>query len=184
MVNAIIHRQYTNVGSEVTVDIYDDRIEVTSPGPMASGLIFNGEPTVNVPSIRRNPIIADVFARMRFMERRGSGFDKIKNGTNRLFADNNNHVKFIASETFFRVVIENANYKKKTKNNKVRERGKEISNQILEQIQRDPKITVIDLAAATKTTEKTIRYYINKLRKGGIITRQGSNKFGTWKVIK
>ena len=73
---------------------------------------------------------------------------------------------------------------KKTKNNKVRERGKEISNQILEQIQKDPKITVIDLAAATKTTEKTIRYYINKLRKGGIITRQGSNKFGTWKVIK
>ena len=37
IVNAIIHRQYTNVGFEVTIDIYDDRIVVTSPGPMPSG---------------------------------------------------------------------------------------------------------------------------------------------------
>ena len=43
IVNAIIHRQYTNVGSEVTIDIYDDRIVVTSPGPMPSGKLINKE---------------------------------------------------------------------------------------------------------------------------------------------
>ena len=33
--------------------------------------------TLNIPSKRRNPIIADVFQRLNFMERRGSGFKKI-----------------------------------------------------------------------------------------------------------
>ena len=64
----------------------------------------------NIPSIRRNPILADIFARMKFMDRRGSGFDKIINGTNRLFNDNENHVEFYATTTHFSVVIYNANF--------------------------------------------------------------------------
>ncbi len=57
IVNAIIHREYTNVGSEVTIDIYDNRIVITSPGPMASGVLINKELEKNIPSIRRNPIL-------------------------------------------------------------------------------------------------------------------------------
>ena len=34
--------------------------------------------TDKIPSRRRNPIIADIFNRMKYMERRGSGFKKIK----------------------------------------------------------------------------------------------------------
>ena len=59
--------------------VYDDRIVITSPGPMASGVLINKELNNNIPSIRRNPILADIFARMKFMDRRGSGFDKIIN---------------------------------------------------------------------------------------------------------
>lgn len=97
------------------------------------------------------------------MDRRGSGFDKIKNGTNRLFADNNNHVEFIASETHFSVVIYNANF----------EKGKEISNQIVEQILNNSKITISELVVVIKTPDKTIRYYMDKLRNEGIVIRQG-----------
>ncbi len=90
--------------------LQDNRVEITSPGPMASGVLINKELSNNIPSIRRNPILADIFARMRFMDRRGSGFDKIVNGTNKLFDDNENHVEFYATETHFSVVIYNANY--------------------------------------------------------------------------
>ena len=118
------------------VDIYDDRIVITSPGPMASGMIFNGTPHTEVPSIRRNPILADIFARMKFMDRRGSGFDKIRNGTNRLFDDNKNHVEFLASETHFSVMIENANYEKGKEKGKEKgeEKGKEKSKEIVKKI--------------------------------------------------
>jgi predicted HTH transcriptional regulator len=34
LINALIHRDYSIMGSEVHIDIYDDRIEITSPGGM------------------------------------------------------------------------------------------------------------------------------------------------------
>ena len=37
MVNHFIHRDYTVMGSEVHLDIYDDRLAITSPGGMYSG---------------------------------------------------------------------------------------------------------------------------------------------------
>ena len=38
MVNHFIHRDYTVMGGEVHLDIYDDRLAVTSPGGMYNGL--------------------------------------------------------------------------------------------------------------------------------------------------
>ena len=35
LVNALIHRDYTVLGSEVHIDIYDDRLTIHSPGGMA-----------------------------------------------------------------------------------------------------------------------------------------------------
>ena len=182
LVNALIHRQYTNVGSEVAVDIFDDRIVVTSPGPLVSGMVFNKEPMEIVPSIRRNPIIADIFARMKFMDRRGSGFEKIKNGTNRLFHDGNNHVEFNATESFVSVVIYNANYKKGKEKGK--ERGQEICKQILHQITLNEKITINEIAINLSTTIKTIRYHMQKLQENGEIVREGSTKSGKWIIRK
>ena len=66
------------IGSEIHIDIFDDRMEVYSPGGMFDGSIVQELDTDNVASKRRNPVIADIFSRMRFMERRGSGFKKIK----------------------------------------------------------------------------------------------------------
>ena len=37
IVNAIIHRDYQIVGSEIHIDIYDNRLEITSPGGMIDG---------------------------------------------------------------------------------------------------------------------------------------------------
>lgn len=109
IVNGIIHREYTRLGAEVCVDIYDDRIEVTSPGSMFSGEHI--EKTVDrvVASERRNPVIADIFARMKFMERRGSGLKKMTGRTNALFHDGQNHVTFYSDNNYFRVTIGNAN---------------------------------------------------------------------------
>lgn len=78
LVNALIHRDYTETGSEIHIDLYDDRMEIYSPGGMIDGSIVQDLDTDYVASKRRNPIIADIFSRMHFMERRGSGFRKIK----------------------------------------------------------------------------------------------------------
>ena len=71
-------RDYPDLGSEVHIDIFDDRMEIYSSGGMYDGSLVQELDTDHVPSRRRNPIIADIFSHMNYMERRGSGFKKIK----------------------------------------------------------------------------------------------------------
>jgi ATP-dependent DNA helicase RecG len=77
LVNALIHRNFMFPGSEVTIFIFDDRLEITSPGSKVDGRLPDDVDVYNVSSVRRNPILADIFQRMGFMERRGSGLRKI-----------------------------------------------------------------------------------------------------------
>ena len=77
LVNALIHRDYLILGSEVHIDIYDDRLTIYSPGGMADGTRIQERDIANISSTRRNPALADIFARLGYMERQGSGFKKI-----------------------------------------------------------------------------------------------------------
>lgn len=77
LVNALIHRNYLELGSEVHIDMYDDRLEIFSPGGLMDGGSIKDMDVMNMASRRRNPILADIFSRLKYMERRGSGFKKI-----------------------------------------------------------------------------------------------------------
>jgi len=77
LVNALIHRNYLEIGSEIHIDMFDDRMEIYSPGGMCDGSRVQERDLMRVPSRRRNPVIADIFNRLKYMERRGSGFKKI-----------------------------------------------------------------------------------------------------------
>lgn len=84
LVNHFIHRDYTVMGGEVHLDIYDDRIAITSPGGMYSGQKIQDLAIEEISSERRNPILADVMAQLDLMEKRGSGLKRIMNETKAL----------------------------------------------------------------------------------------------------
>ncbi len=84
MVNHFIHRDYTVMGSEVHIDIYDERLIVTSPGGMYNGMLIQDLDIAEVSSERRNPILANVMAQLNYMEKRGSGLTRICNETKAL----------------------------------------------------------------------------------------------------
>lgn len=65
------------MGSEVHIDMYDDRLEIYSPGGLMDGGSIKDMDIMNMASRRRNPVLADIFSRLKYMERRGSGFRKI-----------------------------------------------------------------------------------------------------------
>ncbi|WP_285826073.1 ATP-binding protein, partial [Xylanibacter muris] len=84
LVNHLIHRDYTVMGGEVHIDIYDDRVELVSPGAMLDGTQIQDRDIFKVPSMRRNPVIADVFTQLDYMEKRGSGLRKMRELTEKL----------------------------------------------------------------------------------------------------
>lgn len=110
IVNGLIHRDYMILGSEVHIDI-DDRMEIYSPGGMMDGSLVQNLDTDNISSKRRNPVIADVFSRMNYMERRGSGFKKIKEDYHNAFNFRPElEPKFYSDISSFIVTLYNLNY--------------------------------------------------------------------------
>ena len=111
LVNALIHRDYLILGSEVHIDIYDDRLTITSPGGMTDGTRIQERDISNISSTRRNPVLADIFGRLGYMERQGSGFKKI---TESYRAAHNYRdelePKFYSDASSFQVTLYNLNY--------------------------------------------------------------------------
>ena len=112
LTNALIHRSYLELGSEVHVDIFDDRLEITSPGGMVSGKnIQDLDLSKSIISKRRNPVLADVFARLGYMERQGSGIKKIIENYE---TEPNYSVamkpEFFSDYSQFSVILKNLNY--------------------------------------------------------------------------
>ena len=111
LVNALIHRDYIILGSEIHIDMYDDRIEIVSPGGMFEGTPIQECDIKTIRSARRNPIIADLFHRMKYMERRGSGLRKIVSETEKLPGYTEKlRPEFFSTSSDFRVILKNVNY--------------------------------------------------------------------------
>jgi ATP-dependent DNA helicase RecG len=105
LVNAIVHRDYSVIGSEIHIDMYDDRLEISSPGGMPGGKQIQNLEIDKIASARRNPIICDMFSRLQLMERRGSGLLKIVNK----FPDDR-QPQFYSDASVFIITLRNLNY--------------------------------------------------------------------------
>lgn len=74
LVNAIAHRDYSILGTQIDIDIYSDRLEIVSPGAWLLPKDYSEYPVGSIPSIRRNTIIAACLDAANLMERGGTGF--------------------------------------------------------------------------------------------------------------
>ncbi len=73
--NAVMHRDWFMEGANVFVEIYTDRIEISSPGGLPKGMKFSD---LGRKSIRRNALIADLLHRITFIEKAGTGINRMR----------------------------------------------------------------------------------------------------------
>ena len=72
IINAIVHRDYT-LPSEIQIEIYDDRIEIWSPGKLPLGIRIEDLYKRDHKSIPRNRLVAQTFYDLELIEKYGSG---------------------------------------------------------------------------------------------------------------
>lgn len=181
LVNALIHRDYIVAGSEVHVDMFDDRLEISSPGGMFDGKAVQEHNIADISSVRRNPVIADLFHRMKFMERRGSGLKKIISETEKLpgYKDALKPI-FYSDGMSFKVILKNVNYEAQKVSDKVSDKlsDKEqyFFTTFLTLVEQNGFVTTKAIAEVIKMPETTARRYLAKLCKLDIIVSDGKNR--------
>lgn len=76
LINAVVHRDYTDPG-QVQVRLFDDRLEIWSPGLLATGIALDqlGKQDRSQPRNRR---LARIFQRMGVIESFGTGFQRME----------------------------------------------------------------------------------------------------------
>lgn len=73
--NALVHRAW-DVRASIKISMFEDRIEISSPGGLPAGIgreeYLNGQI-----SVLRNPILGNVFFRLKYIEKFGTGILRI-----------------------------------------------------------------------------------------------------------
>jgi predicted HTH transcriptional regulator len=79
IINAVVHRDYAIQGSDIKVAIFDDMLEITSPGPLPDNLspdvLGTGRSEI------RNRILAPIFKELKLIEAWGTGIRKMQSET-------------------------------------------------------------------------------------------------------
>ena len=205
LMNAIMHRDY-ETNAPVQFYEYDDRIEIQNPGGLYGKVTPDNFPNV---SDYRNPFIAEAMKVLGYVNRFSRGVYRVQKEL--VENDNGKAVFDFSLVTAFRV-IENVSEKyleegfgaettqittqemdgttqekPKKSPRKAQEKPKKSPRKIEEEIvmimESNPQVTRKELAKKLDRTEDSIRYYLRKLTKAGIIEHEGPTKSGKW-VIK
>ena len=171
-INACLHNDYSkHLGPAVY--LFNDHLEIFSYGNPLS--VQTKEDFLRGVSVPINPELTSVFMKIDKAEASGKGINTIveKYGIDVFeFSDTHLTIKI----PYNKKVLEVINTQEITQEN--------IQDKILEIIKQEPTVTRNILAARLKTTPDSIKYYLDKMRKQGVIKHEGSTKSGHWVITK
>lgn len=185
VVNALVHRNYSNLGRDIKIGVYDDRLEIVSPGGLPNGLtnedIYTGKSEI------RNRVVARVFKELNYIEQWGSGINRIKS----LCIDHGLKEPFIEeSGDFIGVRIfrdsNTENYKVTESIGKVSESIGKVSEQekiIFEYIVKNSKIISKNVEELLGVKEARARRILKEMIDKDYIVKQGQGR-STYYILK
>ena len=109
IINAVAHRDYFLDGTQIQIDMFRDRLEISSPGSFFQGeKIGKTYDLSNIISKRRNELICDILVKCNVMEAAGTGFDKIAQEYEN--ADKNHKPYIYSTSDHFTLVLPDLTY--------------------------------------------------------------------------
>ena len=75
LINAVTHRNYLDKRVSTTVEIFDDRVEIYNSGALPKNM---KKADLGKRSIPRNPLIAELMLRAKYIEKMGTGINKMR----------------------------------------------------------------------------------------------------------
>lgn len=181
--NAVAHRSYLEPGN-IQVAIFDDRLEVTSPGMLLNNVSI--KKMMEGYSKPRNPAIANAFAYMKIIEKWGTGIPRIFRECREYGLPDPELIDFDGDfrvNMYRNTAIDYSPRVNDWVNDKVNDRVNEIEEKILKFIDNDPAITITQLSMELELSRKTIAAKLKTLKEKKMIERVGSSRKGYWKIL-
>lgn len=171
---AVIHRDY-NFNGSILISLFDNRIEIVSLGGLVKGIsikdIFNGV------SETRNPNLANMFYRLKYVESFGTGIERIMETYQEYY---DKRPIFQNTENTFKVILYNINYENEDVINNfvINEEPVELdANLLLEKYLKKNKVinraSLQEILNISKTSAVNL---LNKMIKDGKIMQVGEGK--------
>lgn len=185
--NAVAHRSYLQPGY-VQVALYDDRLEVTSPGMLPAGMTLE-KAKGNFFKIR-NIGLANALSYMNIIENWGSGIPRIIESCSEyglvapdfMNADGDFRVTLFRNNPIESVnpAVESVSHSKSDVSNA----NESLNKKILEIINSGENITTKKILAELNISDRTLQRKIAELKNMGKIERVGGKRYGHWIVKK
>ena len=190
--NAVVHRSYVNAeASPITVAIYDDRLEITSPGRLKRGVTV--EKMLEGCSDCRNEALALALSYMNIIEDWGSGIPRIRQELKEaglrdlVIQDWPNAVRTIIYRKGVKPVNVPVNVSVKSSqkgSQKSSQKGSQKSSQkILETLRQNPNMSTTELAEQIGISRRAVAKHVAVLQSFGVLRRIGPDKGGHWEVV-
>lgn len=197
--NAVVHRQYFFLGKDIKIAIFDDMVEITSPGLVP--------PTINYDDMEsrqsdaRNKSIALAFKKMGIIDQWGNGLkliaDELKQYPEIELRWHNAGLAFqvqfvkkatVEPETVLDPVLMGAEPEPELYGAPVPASGRRhaspamVADAVIRLIRGNAQITVQELATHTNLSKRNCERLLSDLKKRGLIYREGSTRAGLWRV--
>ena len=178
VINSVMHKDYFEHGHNNILKFFPDRIQIENI--WAKPKVFILGETI----FRRNQVIADLFSRIHFGEKIGSGMERIREYCK---AENAPFPNIHFTETHFYVIFKPSRkyLKLAGKDQEATQKSSQKSSQkIMGLIQQNNYITIREMSAVLKISGRAVIKNLNKLKSDGILKRIGPDKGGYWEVMK
>jgi len=168
IVNAVTHRDYYYDSSHIYIHMYPTHMDIENPGGLLRGISIEN---LGKRSARRNRLIADLLHRVKFIERVGSGFDRMQHALD----ENDNPPLEVSATNFFNIRF----YRRIPDVNLSHLTHRQTT--IYQLIRERKIITKTDVAAALNVSGDTALRDLNILVKQGLIIKSGAGKATVYK---
>lgn len=168
IINALAHRDYYEQGASITIEMFDDRVEITYPGTLLPVVAKN----FGRKSLSRNPLIFGLFTRMHLVEHIGSGIPRMRKD----MLDAGLPEPTYETDGMFTVT-----FRRPSPNSK--NEFTDIQAKVIQIVKENPTLTMEQIGEAIGIGRTSVYKVVKSLKEIGVLEHKGRKRDGEW-VIK
>lgn len=167
IINALAHRDYDEQGATITIEMFDDRVEISNPGTLLPVVAKN----FGRKSLSRNPLIFGLFTRMHLVEHIGSGIPRMR----KAMLDAGLPEPIYDTDGMFTVTFLRP----------IESRNTELTNlqsRVIQIVSENPLLTMEQIGEIVGIGRTSVYKIVKSLKEIGVLEHKGRRRDGQWIV--